>query len=130
MPDEIAATALASYLNGAIDVDTLAAILEGDAWDAPHPMGSTALRLIYEFGNGDWSERELRDQLRRLIEPRPAGFIFGIGTTNTAFGSEPAGITIHRSSVALDQMSEQVPPSQSGRHSGIGIGEMTPVVVR
>lgn len=130
MSDEIPAAALASYLNGAIHVDALAAILEGAAWDAPDPLGSTALRLIYEFGNGDWMERELRAQLHRLIEPRPAGFVFGIGVTDIEFGSEPTGVTIRRSPVALDQTSEQAPPSQSGPHYGIGIGETTPVVVR
>ncbi len=130
MSDEIPTAALSRYLGGALTEDALAAILEAENWDSTSGLASRALRLIYEFGNGDWTKPELRDQLRRLIEPRPVGFIFGIGAAGTQFGPKPAGIAIRRVSVAVGRTSEQAPQFRSEPHSGIGIGETRPVIVR
>lgn len=130
MSDEIPTSALSRYLDGALDVGALAAILEAETWDVPSPVGADALRIIYEFGNGDWTERQVRDRLRRLIEPRPVGFIFGVAVSDTHFGPETIGVAIRRSSVVADQTSEQDPQFQSEPHFGIDIGETTPVQVR
>jgi hypothetical protein len=130
MSDEIPAAAVSRYLGGALSEDALASILEAETWDAPSPVGSDALRIIYEFANGDWTERQVRDQLRRLVEPRPVGFIFGVGVSDTHFGPEAIGVAIRRASVVVDQTSEQDPQFQSEPHSGIDIGETKPVQVR
>jgi len=130
MSDEIPTSALSRYLDGALDVDALAAILEAETWDVPSPVGADALRIIYEFGNGNWTERQVRDQLRRIIEPRPVGFIIGIAVSDTHFGPDTIGVAIRRVSVGLDQASEQGPQFQSEPRSGIDIGETKPVQVR
>lgn len=130
MPDESPTTALSRYLGGALDVNALAAILEAGAWEASPQVGADALRLVYEFGNGDWTERQLRDHLHRLIEPRPVGFILGRAATGTRFGAKSIGLTIGRALVDLGRTSEPDPRSRSGQRSGIDIGGTTPVQVR
>lgn len=129
MSEEISAAALSRYLNGAIHVDALASILEGDAWDAPDPLGSAALRLIYEFGNKDWTERELRAQIRRLVEPRPTGIIIGIGGSGLRWTNDATGVVIRHPGPAESgsRTSEQIRWSPSGQYSGVGIGETKPV---
>lgn len=132
MSDEISAAALSRYLNGAIHVNALASILEGDAWDAPDPLGSVALRLIYEFGNKDWTERELRAELYRLVEPRPAGIIMGIGGSGLRWTNEPNGVVIRRPGPVESgsQTSAQIRWSRSEQYSGVDIGETKPVEAR
>ena len=128
MPDAIPAAALASYLNGAMHVDALAAILECGAWDAPDPLGSTALRLIYEFGNGDWDERELRDRLRQLIA-RPPGIILGlVGFRGLTWTNHARGIAIRRDPAGNPGPSPgPIRWSRSEQYSGVGIGGTAPV---
>lgn len=130
MSDEIAATAVLRYLNGTMRADALHDILEGEDWTGVESqIGSTALRLLYEFDNGDWREPELRSELRRLISPRPRGFMFGFAVADNEFGDK-AGIVIRRRAEGRDQTSEQGRPSLTGQRSGIGIGRNSPVLVQ
>lgn len=130
MSDETPTAALARYLGDALDVNALASILEAETWDGPSPVAANALRLIYEFGNGDWTERQLRDRLHRLIEPRPTGFVFGIAFIKPRFTEQPGGVPIRHPSIAPGQPLQPTEESRSEPHSGIGIGERRPVQVQ
>jgi len=129
MSEEIA-TALARYFNGALRVADLAAILEAQTWDESSRVASQALRLIYEYDHGDWTEHELRDQLRRVVTPRPAGIVLGVGFPGSRWTDESAGITVRRPDPAerLGQTAEQVRWSQSEQRSGVGIPGTSPAL--
>lgn len=60
------AAAISCYLDRFIDICTLIEILEDKAWDSSTPLISKSLLVIYEFDHGDWTEPELRAQLRHL----------------------------------------------------------------
>ena len=115
-----------------VRVDALASILESETWDSPSPLASEALRLIYEFDHGDWTERELQERLRRLIEPRPMGIVFGVAIIRPHFAEQAAGIAMDPSGPAANHAPRLalVHPSRSEPRSGIGIGGTPPALAR
>lgn len=126
---ESLATALSRFLQGG-DVPDLVSALESQEWDSPSSLGGEVLRLVYEFDHGDWSLAELREEIRRLVEPRPQGIIIGIGVKDIRFGEAALGAPIRRLSAVPGQTSALGPLSRSEPRSGIGIGEKPPVEVQ
>jgi hypothetical protein len=65
---------ISRYLTGTIDAADLETWLSAVTWDideepqATRQLAFDALRLTSEAANGDWTETELRDQLRGLIQ--------------------------------------------------------------
>jgi hypothetical protein len=65
------------YLAGQIDAPDLEPWLAAVVWDIDQEPAATrrlafdALRLTSEAANGDWSDEELRDQLKALLQMTP-----------------------------------------------------------
>lgn len=77
---------IARYVDGEIDASALEDWLEDASWASADPAESiapTALRLLAEHSNGDWTDAELRDQLAVVARL----YTFGLDEREVSTGS-------------------------------------------
>lgn len=101
MVDEQIRQLIASYLSNEIDASRLENALEDIAWATEHEparsLVNSALIVLNEFENGDWSEDEIRPQLDKIVHT----YWIDQGPAHIRTGTSAGVIRKDRSSAAL-----------------------------
>lgn len=87
---------IADYLGDSLNAAELEDRLEDATWDLEegpaHELASTALRLLAEYANGDWTDAELREHLGSINR-----LYWLSNAPRTSFTSGAATFILHQS---------------------------------